>query len=131
MSEKNLKLNVPVPVVYQAPNKETGATVIAEIYLPAGTKDIVNFPDLTLVERGASGVYVETFTPDDVGEWVVLIHKQNGDGQVVKRFSVGEHNLDSVGADVNGVQAGQAVIEGKIDTVINAVGALDTPPMVS
>ena len=131
MSEKNLKVNVATPIVYQAPNKETGATIIAEIYLPAGTKDVVNFPDVTLVEREASGVYVGFFTPDDVGEWVILVHKQNGDGQVVKRFSVGQHNLDSVGADVNNVQGTQATIEGKIDALGNAVGALDTPPMVS
>lgn len=131
MSEKNLKTGVSTPIVYQAPNKETGATVIAEIYLPAGTKDVVNFPDVTLTERGASGVYVGVFTPDTVGEWVVLIHKQNGDGQVVKRYSVGQHNLDTVGDDVNGVQATQAVIEGKIDDIVNAVGALDTPPMVA
>lgn len=138
MAEKNVKAGRPIPIVYQAPNKETGAVVKAEIYTPAGTKDPTNYPDLTLPEVGTTGVYQSTFTPADPGEWVVLVHKENGDGQVVKRFSVGTHNLDSIGADVNSLQTGQAAIVAgqvsitdQITALSNQVGGLDTPPMIS
>jgi hypothetical protein len=131
MSEKNFKVNNAATIVYQAPNKETGATVIAEIYLPTGLKDIINFPDVTLTERGTTGVYVGTFTPDDVGEWVVLIHKQDGSGQVVKRYSVGSHNMQSVGDDVNSLQGDVTTIDSKIDVIDTKVSSIDTPPMVS
>lgn len=131
MAEKNLKVNQPVHVVYQAPNKETGATVVMEIYLPTGLKDGVNFPDVTLTELGASGVYVGSFTPDDVGEWTTPIHKQDGSGQVVKRWSVGSHNVQSVGDDINMVQGDVTVIDGKIDVLDAKVSSLSTPPMCS
>lgn len=131
MAEKNVRVNEAQPIVYQAPNKETGATVIAEVYTPAGTKDVENFPDLTLAEVGTTGVYNGAFTPNAAGEWIVLVHKQNGDGQVVKRYSVGSHNLDSVGSGVSAVAAGLVAVDAKVDALGNAVASLDTPPMVA
>jgi len=131
MSERNLKVGNPITIAYQTLNKETGATVVSEIYLPAGVKDLVNFPDVTLLERGSSGSYVGTFTPDDVGEWVVLTHKADGSGQVMKRFSVGHHNMQSVGDDVNTIQGVTTSIESKVDAIDLKVGAIDTPPMCS
>jgi hypothetical protein len=131
MSEKNLKVDNPVTIAYQAANKETGAVVISEIYLPTGLKDLVGFPDVTLVERDASGSYAGSFTPDDVGDWVVLTHKADGSGQIMKRYSVGSHNLQSVGDDVNTIQGVATTIESKVDLLDSKIGVLDTPPMCS
>lgn len=141
MAEKMFKLNEVIEIVYQAPNKESGLTgptaVTAEIFLPNDAKDSA-FPDIALVEIGASGVYKGTFTPDQEGEWKVTIHKAGGDGQVVKRYSVGLHNVSSVGqgvssvdGKVDSVQSTADSIETKVDNLDTKVSSLDTPPMVS
>lgn len=141
MAEKQFKVDEAIEIVYQAPNKETGLTgvtaIIAEIYLPTDVKDS-GFPDMELVEIGSSGVYNGTFTPDIQGEWKVVIHKSDGDGQVVKRYSVGAYNVNSVGAaianvdsDVAAVDSTVVLIKSKVDAIDTKVSSLDTPPMVS
>lgn len=159
MAEKMFKVNEVIEIVYQAPNKETGlggGGVVAEIYLPSDAKDS-DFPDVELVEIGIEGIYNGTFTPDEQGEWKVIIHKSDGDGQVVKRYSVGAHNVDSIGTDMakdatvakSATVAKEATLlqtevdirgadsdtlktlSDQIDSVDSKVGSLDTPPMVS
>lgn len=137
MAERNYKVNEPITIVYQAPNKESGATIIAEIYLPSGSKDS-NFPDITLTERGSTGTYVDTFTPDQAGEWQVIIHKDDDTGQVTKRYSVGIYNVESVGQEtsgvksvVDGIDSQLDTVETKVDAIDTKVSSLDTPPMVS
>ena len=158
MGERNYKINDPIKVVYQAPNKETGLVVTAEIYLPNGSQDS-NFLDMILDEVGHKGVYKQEFTPDEMGDWIVIVHLPGDEGQVVKRYSVGAHNvhglglaiaetdgkvddLDSDVAAVDGkvdavtgkvdiVQTTADSIETKINTLSSSVGGLDTPPMIS
>ena len=145
MAEKTYKLNEVIKIVYQAPNKETGLVgVVAEIILPDDEKDS-NFPDMILTEVGHKGVYKGTFTPDAQGEWTVICHKSDDDGQVMKRYSVGAHNVHSVGdkidtvdgkvdavdTKVDAVDAQLDIVEGKIDDIVTDVGSLDTPPMIS
>jgi hypothetical protein len=116
MAEKNLLVNEEIEILYQAPNKQTGLTITAEIILPSGSKDS-NFPDLTLSELLGKGVYTGTFIPNVGGEWKVIVHTDTGDGQVVKRYSVGSYNLHTIG--------------GIVESISSSVGALDTPPMIS
>jgi len=151
MGRRDLRVNQPIHFIYQAPNRESGRTVEAEIYLPNGSKDS-SFPDIILTERGSSGTYVGEFTPDAVGEWQVIIHLDDDTGQVTKRFSVGSYDVTGVGVAVEDVdakvdiidstldgvdtQVGQIdtqldVIEGKVDTINTQVGSIDSPPMVS
>lgn len=151
MAERIFKLDEAVSIEYQAPNKTSGQTVIAEIYLPGNVKDS-SFPDLTLTERGSSGTYYGEFTPDQVGEWIVICHLDDESGQVIKRYSVGEHNVESVGQAVGAVDAAVGTVDGKatnikttvdnidiqldtvetkIDNIDTKVSALDTPPMIS
>jgi len=135
MADKNYKVNEVIDLGYQAPNKETGLTVIAEIYLPNKSKDST-FPDVVLVEVGNSGTYRGEFTPDQVGTWQVLTYKEGGDGQVVRNYSVGEHNVHSVGEAIGSVNAAVAdvdsdvaALDSKLDNIDSKVSALDTPPM--
>jgi len=131
MAEKVFKVNEVIEIVYQAPSAESGLTdIIAEIFLPSNTKDS-NFPDVSLVEIGNTGEYRGEFTPDQQGEWKVIIHKSEGDGQVVKRYSVGGHNVHSVGEAVGGVDTKASSIITKVDAIDTKVSSLDTPPMVS
>ena len=151
--EKSFKQGEAVPIVYQAPNAESGLSgVVAEIILPAGVKDLVNFPDVTLTEVLTTGSYQGSFTPNAQGEWIVLIHRADGNGKVIKRYSVGSHNIHTVGENVNAAGGAIAVVDGKVDvvgaglvvvdgkaddilTAVNAintqVGGLDSPAMVS
>ena len=115
--EMMFKLGEPVPVLYQAPNAESGLVgVIAEIILPIGVKDS-NFPDVDLGEILTTGTYKGEFTPDTQGEWLVIIHKADGNGKVIKRYSVGAYNVNTVGEGV-------AAVDGKVDTVDGKVVAV-------
>jgi len=89
--------------------------VVAEIILPNDLKDS-SFPDEELVEIGSSGIYKGAFTPDTEGEWKVICHKADGDGQVVKRFSVGLHNVSSVGEGVTNVDGKVVSLDAKVDS---------------
>lgn len=152
MAEKMYKIDEPIKIVYQAPNKETDLTITAEIILPGDIKNDSNFPDIILVEVLGKGVYTGTFAPDQEGEWEAIIHKPGDEGQVVKRYSVGAHNVHSVGAAIADVDADVATLDGKVvnldgdivvldgkadtthtklDNLNTKVGELDTPPMVS
>ena len=118
MADKLYKVGEVIDLSYQAPNKQSGLTgVVAEIFLPNKQKDS-NFPDVVLTEDMANtGTYVGDFTPDQQGTWRVLMHKSDGDGQVGKSFSIGGHNVHSVGEAVG-------TVDGKVDTVNSNVGGV-------
>ena len=129
MAEKVFKINEEIEIVYQAPNKESGLTgltaVEARIYLPDDTEDS-NFPLQDLVEIGGSGIYKGKFTPDQQGEWKVTIYKSaDGDGQVVKRYSVGAHNVHSVGDAVGTLDDKIETVDGVVDGIVTNVADLD------
>ena len=125
--ETQFKVNEPLPIVYQAPGAESGLSgVVAEIVLPTGVKDMVNFPDVILVEVMATGTYQGTFTPNVIGEWILIIHKADENGKVIKRYSVGSHNVHTVGEAVGGVNVAVAVVDGKVVVVENKVDGVDT-----
>jgi len=157
MADKLYKVNEPIELGYQAPNKESGLTgpnaPIAEIYLPNKMKDS-SFPDVELVEVGSSGTYRGSFTPDQEGTWQVVIHKADGDGQVTKSFSVGAVNIQDIYTDAakaadltNGINSINTNVDDvetnirgadndtlktlsdQIDAVDSKVSTLDTPPM--
>jgi hypothetical protein len=123
MANKDHKVNEAILVVYQAPNKETGLTITMEIYDETGAKDIPNFPDVTMTERGSSGIYDGSFTPDVVGDWAVVCHKADGTGSVVKHYSVGNFNVNDLGG-------GLATVDTKIDTIDGKLDNLQSPPMI-
>lgn len=118
MAEKNYKVGEPIKVVYQAPNKQSGLTITAEIILPGNVKDS-NFPDQVLSELLGKGVYTGEFTPDAAGEWETIVSKPGGEGQVVKRYSVGSHDVHSVGEGV-------ATVDGKANSIQTAIADVDS-----
>jgi hypothetical protein len=131
MAEKNFLVDEAIEIVYQAPNKQTGLTITAEIILPSGSKDS-NFPDLTLSELLDKGIYSGFFTPNTGGEWKVVVHTDTGDGQVVKRYSVGDYNLATVGGvveavstKVDDVDSDVAAVGGQVITVGGQVSTVD------
>lgn len=157
MAQKNLLVGEAIELGYQAPNKQSGLSggnaPIAEIYLPGTKEKDSNYPDVELIEVENTGTYRGEFTPDSQGEWQVIMHKADGDGQTTKKYSVGAHNVHSVGEGVNVVDAKANSIQsavaalpdaGEVNTIVDTrvdvtdakidaldikVGELDTPPM--
>lgn len=130
MGKRDYQVNEPIQVLYQAPNRASGQTVVGEVYLPNGTKDST-FPDFSLTERGSSGTYVGEFTPDELGSWQVVVHLASGDGQVTKKYSVGSYDVTGVGVAVEGVSTQLDSIGDTVNVINTAVASLDTPPMIS
>jgi len=136
MAQKNYLVGEEIEIGYQAPNAESGLIgVVAEIYLPSGDKDS-SYPDVSLIERGSSGTYVGKFTPDQQGEWEAVRHKADGDGQTTTMFSVGGHNVHTVGekanalgGQLNDVEAAVTGMDGQLDTIEEKLDKIDTPPM--
>jgi len=123
MSSKEYKIDEAIDLGYQASGHVSGLSIIAEIYDETGVKDTSNFPDVTLVEVGSSGTYRGSFIPDAEGTWQVITYvTPSGDGQVVKNYSVGFHNVHSVGDAIVAMNV-------KIDDLDTKVDSLDTPPM--
>jgi len=116
MGKKNYAVGESINVEYNPDKFKSGQTVIMEIFDETFAKDIVNFPDVTMVERGTLGIYDGSFTPDAQGDWLVLCFYGSGNGKRIKKFSVGGYNLDIVGQ--------------KIDTIETQTEGLDSPAMI-
>lgn len=121
MAEKNLPVNEAIELGYQAPNKLSGLSgvdaPIAEIYLPDTKEKDSNYPDVKLIEVGNTGTYRGEFTPLEQGEWQVIMHKADGDGQITRKYSVGAYNVHGVGAAIADVDADVATLDGKVDAL--------------
>ena len=94
-----------IEVTYQAKGSESGLTdVVMEIYDETRSKDLINFPDVTMTEIGTTGRYYGTFTPDEVGRWRILINSTSIPGKVVKQYDVISHSIDSIGDTVEEIK---------------------------
>lgn len=116
MGQKDYAVEVAIPVEYSTDGFKSGETVTMEIFDESLAKDAINFPDVTMVERATVPIYDGSFTPDAQGEWLVLCSYGTGKGKVIKKFSVGNYNLDSVGQ--------------KVDTIVSQTAGLDSPAMI-
>lgn len=139
MAEKLYKVNEVIPLGYQAPGAKSGKDVKADIYKPDKSKTVAS--PVTLTELGTTGTYRNDtdFTPDLEGEWQVVMYIDKGggqtDNQVTKSFSVGGHNVDSIGDKVDQVDTDVTSIRqefesgGLVEDIHTKVDELDTPPM--
>jgi hypothetical protein len=126
MGERNFRVNDSIEIGYQAPNAESGLIgVVSEIFLPTKLKDLVNFPDVTLVEVADTGTYRGQFTPNVAGVWQIISHKADGTGKVTKSFSVGSHNVHTVGELVLAVNTAVGVVSDKVDDTTTAITTVD------
>ena len=106
MAQGEYRINEAIEVTYQAKKSTSGLTdVIMEIYDETHAKDIVNFPDVTMVEIGSTGRYYGSFTPDAEGIWNVMIDSASKSGEVVKQFAVVGHNIDSLGDAIDSIES--------------------------
>ena len=105
MALKNYAIDEVIQVTYQPDNTKSGETVTMEIFDETGSKDAINFPDVIMTEILTTGRYTGNFTPDAIGEWVVMISYGTGKGKIVKQYSVGGYNLDDVGQTLDAVES--------------------------
>jgi len=116
MADKNFKKDEAIEVLYQAPASTTGLTVQMDVYDEADEKDVAQSG--VMLEQGARGKYKKSFTPDANGNWHIEIADDAG-GKAVKAYSVGNYNVDAVGAGV-------ATVDAKVEEVDSAVVVIDT-----
>ena len=116
MALKDYPVNEAINVEYATDGFKAGQTVTMVIFDETLVKDAVDFPDVTMIERTEEPIYDGSFTPDAQGEWLVLCSYGSGKGQVIKKFSVGGYNLDSVGQ--------------KVDAIGLQTAGLDSPAMI-
>ncbi len=118
------KNGVEIIVSYQAVNEATGKTVTMDVYDEAFALDAVKSV-AEMTEVVATGRYKAAFTPDAEGEWIVVMkNTTDGNGAVVKAFSVGGHNVDGIGDAIVTVDGKVDTVDGKIDTVDTVVDAI-------
>ncbi len=104
MGQKDYKIGVAINVEYNTDGFKSGETATMEIFDETLIKDIVTFPDVTMLERTDAPIYDGSFTPDAQGEWLVLCSYGSGKGKVIKKYSVGGYNLDSLGQTVDAIE---------------------------
>lgn len=112
MGLRNYKANEAIRVVYQAKGVGSGLTVTMQ---PYDETDAVFGTPISMTEFLSTGRYYGTFTPDANGDWSVQITDSNG-GEAVKHFSVGDYNIQQIGANLQSVET-------KVDN-------LEAPPMI-
>ena len=120
MARKNYKVNESIKVVYQAPDRESGLTDIkCDVFNAIDDMDVVQSG--YLVEIGLSGRYKYFFTPDVEGDWSVqIVIESTGEGAVTKHYSVGQYNIQEIGANLQSVEL-------KVDQMRSNMGS---PPMI-
>jgi len=112
------KSGVAIIVTYQAAAAATGLTIKMDIYDEAhaldGAKSVA-----AMTEIGTTGRYYATFTPDAAGEWIALMYKDGGGGEVVKAFRVATVDEFGIKTVVDGIQT-------DLDNVTDGLGAIKT-----
>ena len=111
MAIKDYAVNEVINVEYNTDKFSTGETVTMEIFDETFVKDLVNFADVTMIERADAPIYDGSFTPDAQGEWLVLCSYGAGKGKVIKKYSVGGYNLDIVGQKIETIEGQTAGID--------------------
>ena len=74
-----------------------------EIYDETKSKDLVNFPDVTMTEIGSTGRYYGSFTPDTEGIWRIVIDSATTPGKQTRQINVVAHDIDSIGDAVDSI----------------------------
>lgn len=138
MAQGLYKIDEVIEVTYQASGGASGLSdVTMEIYDESGAKDIINFPDVTMAEIASSGEYSGSFTPDAVGTWRVVISSATSPGKVPRQFDVIDHNIDSIGGAVGGLNnISSAEVNAEVDAALSdydvaKVSDITTPPMIA
>ena len=126
MGDTLYKVDEAIKVVYQAPNAESGLNNIKMGIYDELSSESSDYPDVILTEIGSSGRYEGSFTPDVKGDWTAVIEKADGSGKVVKHYSVGAYNVNTLGENIDGVSTDVGAVDAAVVTLDGNVATLDT-----
>lgn len=107
MARKDYKKDEAIRVLFRATPGSTSVNM--DVYDETDTLDAGQSGAMT--QLGGSNRWVKEFTPDANGNWSVHVTDNEG-SSVIKDYSIGNYNIDSVGAGV-------ATVESKIDALEN------------
>lgn len=127
MAQKNYKMNEEIKIKYQPSGRQTGLTVTVDVY--SAIDQLIAGQSGSMMEIGTTGVYKKTFTPNTEGEWHVHITDNVG-GKVIKAYSVGNYNLNDVGANLVSTEAKVDNIDSAIEILDSKIDSIGNPPMV-
>jgi len=80
-----------------------------DVYDESHAKDVTKCV-AAMTEIGTTGRYYAPFTPDAAGEWIILMFKDGGGGEVVRAYRVTTADEFGVKTVVDAVQAKTALI---------------------
>jgi len=105
MAAKNYKVGEAIQVEYRSKKSQTGLTVLMDVFDETGTLDVIlSVPAMS--EPNSDGVYVDSFTPDAQGNWMVYVYETGkANDKVIRKYSVGGYDLDTVGQTVDAIAA--------------------------
>lgn len=134
MAQGEFKVGEIIEVTYQASGATSGLTdVTMRIYDETGTQDLINFPDVIMVEIASTGRYKGSFTPDVEGKWRIMVDSTTKKGDAARDYDVVGHNIDSIG---DAVILSEASIRGAdnddLKTISDQIDALPqtSPPLI-
>ena len=105
MGIKNYKVGEAIQVEFRAKKSATGLNVQMDVFDETGTLDAI-LSVAVMTEPNSDGVYVDSFTPDAQGNWMVYVYETGeADDKVIRKYSVGGYDLDTVGQTVDAIAA--------------------------
>lgn len=127
MGQKNYKINEAIRVLYRAIPGAVSANM--DVYDETDTLDVGQSG--AMAQIGSTDRWIGNFTPDANGNWSINITDSKG-SDVIRDYSIGNYNVDSVGAGVASVDAkvdalndlSSADVNAEVDT---ALGDYDGP----
>lgn len=131
MARKDYKVDEQIRVMYRAIDGSTSVNM--DVFDETDTLD--SGQSGTMVQLGTSNRWVKSFTPDANGNWSVVCSDDKG-GNVPRDYSVGDYNIQSIGAGVASVDAkvdaSEASIRGADDDTLKTISdQIDVLPQVN
>jgi len=118
MGKKNYEVNDPTPVIFKATKNATAVNM--DVFDEVSVLDAAQSGPMTQI--GSSNRWQGSFTPDAEGDWSIEITDNLG-GEAIKHYSVGNYNVNSIGANVQSVET-------KVDNLDVKVDNLQSPPQI-
>ena len=118
MAIKNYKIGEAITVIVRMSAGSTSVNM--DVYDELEALDGVQSGAMTQI--GTSKRWKKIFTPDAEGDWHIEVQDDLG-GEAIKHYSVGQFNINTIGADV-------ATLDAKVDAIDVKVNNIKNPPMI-
>lgn len=128
MANTLYKVNEPIKIDYQASGAALTCVVNMTIFNETDAIDTVQTGVMSIVSN--SFCYTKTIIPNTVGNWRIEVNDDKG-GKKPMAFSVGEHNVNSIGAGIILVQGALVNVGTQLNTIESKIDDLEAPPNIA